>query len=257
VRHEGKKMSEFYVGDLRSMPPGIRRRVRAAVAAAVLLAIAGAALFAASQKKFAESFFEFGKPVEFSGTISLQPFPTLSQNSPATPGDSDEAPYLLVAPGKHGADALLSGWDGKQVRLRGTPIHRFEGRMIEVETGSITELGKTQANPGDWMDLGESTLSGEIVDTKCFLGVMNPGEGKVHRDCAARCLSGGIPPALVSLDADGIHRIVLLTGEDGKPLPKQAYLARVGQPVSVRGRVWESRGLYYLRASGAQITALP
>jgi len=86
---------------------------------------------------------------------------------------------------------------------------------------------------------------------------MNPGEGKVHRDCAARCLSGGIPPALVTLDADGIHRIVLLTGEDGKPLPKQAYLARVGQPVSVRGRVWESRGLYYLRASGAQITALP
>jgi hypothetical protein len=28
------------------------------------------------------------------------------------------------------------------------------------------------------------TLTGEIVDSKCYLGVMNPGQGKVHRDCA-------------------------------------------------------------------------
>src|SRR5690242_7674137 len=135
-------MSEFYVGYLPSMPPGIRRRVRAGVVAMVLVALAGAALFAASQKKFAESYFEFGKPAEFSGTIQLRPFPTLAPNGPAMPAKSHETPYLLVAPGKHGADALLADWDGKRVRLRGTLIHRFEGRMIEVEPASIAEAGK-------------------------------------------------------------------------------------------------------------------
>ena len=43
-------------------------------------------------------------------------------------------------------------------------------------------------------DLDTFTLIGEIVDSKRYLGVMNPGNGKVHRDCAVRCLSGGIPP---------------------------------------------------------------
>jgi hypothetical protein len=250
-------MSEFYVGYLPKMPPGIRRRVRIAVAAMILLAIAGAALFAASQKKFAESYFEFGKPAEFAGTIALQPFPTLSPTGPAMPGESQGVPYLLVAPGKHGADALLAGWDGKQVRLRGTLIHRFEGRMIELEPASIAEAGKSPRNRGAWKDLGEATLSGEIVDTKCFLGVMNPGEGKVHRDCAARCLSGRIPPALVTTDIDGTHRILLLVGEDGKPLPKAAYLALVGQPVSIQAHAGQLDGLDYLRVETNGITALP
>lgn len=250
-------MNEFYVGYLPSAPPGIRRRVRIVVSGIVLLATAGAALFAASQKKFADSHFEFGKPAEFSGTIGLQPFPTLAPSGPTTPGESHEAPYLLIAPGKHGADAVLAGREGKSVRLRGTLIHSFEGRMIEVEPASITEVGESSANPSDWKDMGDATLNGEIVDTKCFLGVMNPGEGKVHRDCAARCMSGGIPPALVTSDIDGTHRIVLLTGENGKPLPKAAYLARVGQPVSIHGQVEQSNGLYYLRTSAAGIVALP
>ena len=244
-------MGEFYVGYLPSMPPGIRRRVRAVVAAAVLLAIAGAALFAASQKQFAESFFDYGKPAEFSGTIALQPFPTL------TAGETHQSPYLLVAPGKHGADALLAGWDGKQVRLRGTLIQRIEGRMIEIESSTITESGSIHVNPAVRTDLGEATLSGEIVDTKCFLGVMNPGEGKVHRDCAARCLSGGVPPALVTTEIGGTQRIVLLIDERGNRLLKLAYLARVGQPVSIHGQLEQSEGLYYLRTSATEIAVLP
>ena len=36
--------------------------------------------------------------------------------------------------------------------------------------------------------LGPVELTGEIADSKCWLGVMNPGEGTVHRDCARRCL---------------------------------------------------------------------
>ncbi len=65
------------------------------------------------------------------------------------------------------------------------------------------------------MDLGAVTLTGEIVDTKCHLGVMNPGEGKVHRDCAVRCISGGAPP-VSGADQEGDTRLLLLTGADGR-----------------------------------------
>ena len=43
-------------------------------------------------------------------------------------------------------------------------------------------------------------VKGEIVDPKCFFGVMKPGEGKPHKDCAIRCILGGIPPVLKVTD---------------------------------------------------------
>ena len=252
-------MQEFYVGHLPSIPPGIRRRVRAMVIAIAVLAIAGAALFAASQQQFAQSYFDFGKPKEFSGTLSLHPFPSLVPDNPSSRDAVEMPPYLLAAPGKFGADSLVAGFDAKHVRLRGTLIHRQEGRMIEIEPSSISPTGDLpiQVQVNDEQDLGEKTLTGEIVDTKCFLGVMNPGEGKVHRDCAARCLSGGIPPALATTDLDGSRRLILLLGEDGKPLLKADFLQRVGQPVSVHGRVSKSQGLFYLRTRAPNIVPLP
>ena len=78
-------------------------------------------------------------------------------------------------------------------------------------------------------------LGGEIVDSKCYLGVMNPGRSKVHRDCAARCLRGGIPPMLVTADAT-----YLLAGAEGADF--------VGETVQVEGDVERSGDTLILRA---------
>ena len=69
--------------------------------------------------------------------------------------------------------------------------------MLEVrEAAAAPGSGNTRAT--ERRTVAERVmLRGEIVDSKCYLGVMNPGEGTVHRDCAARCLSGGLPPMLV------------------------------------------------------------
>jgi hypothetical protein len=56
------------------------------------------------------------------------------------------------------------------------------------------------------------------VDTKCFLGVMHPATGKVHRVCAVRCLSGGAPPALLVRDEQGNSTALLLADSNDKPL---------------------------------------
>jgi len=249
-------VKEFYVGYLPASPPGIRSRVRIFVAAIFVLALAGAILFAASQRHFADSHFEFGRPKEFVGTLLPGPFPSLLGTNSAEP-NAATYPYLLCAPGKHGADSLVQSYSGKNVKLRGTLIYRQEGRMIEVIPGSITGRAPSTGTDPQAKDLGESTLTGEIVDTKCFLGVMNPGEGKVHRECAALCLSGGIPPALFTRDLDGTPRILLITDHSGAPLPQSVYLQRVGQPVRIFGHAFESNGLLYLRASEENITALP
>ncbi len=64
---------------------------------------------------------------------------------------------------------------------------------------------------------------------------MNPGEGKVHRDCAARCISGGAPPLLAAKDKNGSTVIYVLAAADRKPLGKD-FLAVIAQPVTVEGR---------------------
>jgi len=157
---------------------------------------------------------------------------------PGQTGQEDKhSGYLLVAPGKHGADYLVASFDGKQVRLQGQLIYRGGGTMVEITPGSIAVTDTAPTVQETTRDLGTVTFTGEIVDSKCYLGVMNPGQGKVHRDCAARCLSGGIPPIFVTTDpvtTDGREQF-LLVGLDGRTLGRDTLREFIAEPITIRG----------------------
>ena len=127
----------------------------------------------------------------------------------------------------------MAGFDGKQVRLQGQLIYREGGTMVEITPGSIHCMDTAPAVQATTRDLGTVTVTGEIVDSKCYLGVMNPGQGKVHRDCAARCLSGGIPPIFVTTDG---HEQFLLVGLDGRALGRDALREFIAEPIQHPGR---------------------
>ena len=100
------------------------------------------------------------------------------------------------------------------------------------------------------------TLRGEIVDSKCFVGVMKPGRGKVHRACATLCIRGGIPPLLVVAEDGGALAYYLLVGPDGRTLdPIAAGL--VAEPIEITGDVIELDDLRVLKATPAHIRRLP
>ncbi len=220
-------MSEFYVGYLPKAPPHLGRWIRRVVIALAVLAVTIAILLVIGQSPFAASRFEYQQYHDYQGVISQTPYPNLF-----TAGGR----YLLVAPGKHGAESLLQGLDLRNVQLRGALIERGTDRMLELEPGSIRSTSP-QAVPVPVMtDLGDVTLTGEIADSKCYLGVMNPGSGKVHRDCAVRCISGGIPPSLVVTDSSGAQRALLLTGPGGRKLTREV-LEFVAEPVRISGRL--------------------
>jgi hypothetical protein len=94
------------------------------------------------------------------------------------------------------------------------------------------------------------TLRGEIVDSKCHLGVMNPGEGVVHRDCARRCLSGGIPPMLAVRDGHGRKALIVLVSESGRAVGRELS-AIAGRPVEVTGRLTRDGEDYVLTADAS------
>ncbi len=88
------------------------------------------------------------------------------------------------------------------------------------------------------------------MDSKCYLGVMNPGQGKVHRDCAARCLSGGIPPIFVSTSG---HEQFLLVGLDGRTLGRDALREFVAEPITIRGELLQQGESQLLRIDARKL----
>lgn len=237
-------LDEFFVGYL-PVPVGIARFARgvAGVALVGLAAVAGA--LASVQRPLGQGQFAWDSAEEFCGRLQTSPIPGLWTVASAAPaGTPFTGAFLpLVGEGKHGPDAQLLAAGDRDLALRGHRIERYGKQLIEV-TGETAGSGTAVTAPGmappAQIPLGRQRLRGEIVDSKCWFGVMKPAQGKAHRDCAVRCISGGAPPAFVvrSAGADGRERtlVLLLAASDGAPLGPR-ILDRVAEPVEIEGEV--------------------
>jgi hypothetical protein len=197
------------------------------LAGIAVLSIVIAVALVIAQAPFAESRFEYGEYRAYEGEVLEWPYPMLLTSNAA---------FLLVGAGKFGVSDLVKGHDGERLSLRGSLIARDGQQMLEIESASLRFTPAPTRTPPRFADLGPITLTGEIVDTKCYLGVMNPGNGKVHRECATRCISGGAPPAFLVRDADGETRLLLLVGADGRRLGREVS-DFVAEPITTPGQL--------------------
>jgi hypothetical protein len=251
----------FYIGYDPPMPAPIARVVTRAVALLFAAGLAGVVALAFWQRAIAGGLFEFGSVKPVTGVVVERPYPALRV-------DGRAAATLLAAPGKHGAASLVRGLHGRRVRIDGQRIARGGREMIEVagirpetapksipETipgtipGTIPE-SIPESFPG-YIPESSIVLRGEVVDSKCFLGVMVPGQGKTHRACASLCLRGGIPPALLVEDQTGASRLVLLVSLTGAPLDPATAADAAGAPIELRGRLDRAGGWWTLRTEPA------
>jgi hypothetical protein len=223
---------EFYIGYEGGMPPGIRRVVRRAVLIAAIVVVAVAAIVTVNQRPLASAAFEFGQPRPFEGWLTWSPAPSLL----ARDGEGWTR-YWLVAQGKFGATRAAADPQEGWVRLDGTRILRDSWQMLEIVPGTVARITRSGAPP---VMTPETTRPfrgrGEIVDSKCYLGVMNPGERIVHRDCAIRCLSGGIPAMFAYRDNAGASHLALLLRSDGRPVGPE-WTRRAGSTFTVTGNL--------------------
>ena len=238
---------DFYIGYLDKSPTTLAWHTRRVVLALVACVAGLAALFAAQQKPAEPGTFEFGIAKTFEGVLHESPLPILRSVSAA----GSVTNYLLVGAGKHGLPAFARGHDGERVRFDGSLIQKGASVMVELnDEKSFAALGPatvTDARPAREI-IGDVTLTGELVDTKCYFGVMRPATGKVHRACAVRCLSGGVPPGLLLRDGEEGAVVVLLSSPNGQPLKFDfEWAARF---VQAEGRLTLREGLPYLEVVG-------
>mgnify|MGYP006955967051 FL=1 len=252
-------MSEdFYIGYLPKMPKGLAKVIKTFVAICFIVAIALVILSWLGQKPFAKSVFEFGTVKDFEGTIQAKPIPfLLIENPNKSEGLPTFSRFPLVAEGKHGVSDSVKSLDGQKVKLKGTLIYRNDLQMIEVVGDSFEKSTQIVAPIEDKTEsLGNLTLKGEIVDSKCYLGVMNPGNSKPHRECAVACLRGGIPPLFIVKDNSGNISELWLLSEKGEAVNKE-ILDFVAEPIEVSGEVLRTGDQIFFKINPSQIKRLP
>ncbi|MDP6565203.1 MAG: hypothetical protein QF578_10275 [Alphaproteobacteria bacterium] len=87
------------------------------------------------------------------------------------------------------------------------------------------------------------TVSGEIVDTWCYISEIMYGEGTAHHQCAVWCAVGGIPVSIKDANGDVF---IILRIEDRDPVDNPRVVKIQSHQVTAHGDLYERDGVRYL-----------
>ncbi|MBG9378254.1 hypothetical protein I5907_18590 [Panacibacter sp. DH6] len=239
---------EFYIGWMQQAPKGFAVWIKKYVFALLPITIALGVSVALAQKKFGSGNFEFGTLTTVTGVYSHSPVPNIKVfDGKDFWGNKNYITIPLIGFGKHGADGVIAdlenetniAFEGKELALKGTLLYNDGKLLMQIDANDkplvmVNEpAGKVPETLQE--NIGIIDIKGEIVDPKCFFGVMKPGEGKPHKDCAIRCILGGIPPVLKVTNDEGIQHYYLMVGEHGEKM-NDAVRDYVATPVTLHAK---------------------
>jgi hypothetical protein len=237
-----KKDREFYIGWQEEMPTTTRRFLKRLVIFHFIVAPLLVAGIVWHQQRFNDHRFELGQVKAITGIYYASPVPMLYADEDALPEGLSRS-MLLVGFGKFGAESIMKDIEakagplnGKRMTLSGTLIYGDGHTVMELTDKAdafVKLLTDEAAAPQQAQATGRLKETGEILDPKCYFGVMKPGEGKIHKSCAIRCLSGGIPPVFKTREG-GEEQYYIVLGADGEKLNSQ-LLPYVGFEVLASG----------------------
>ncbi len=256
-----KKNDEFYVSYIEdSLGSKTKRTVKLFAIGSILIIIVSALLFSFSQKPFKNASFELLSETKITGTFHESPYPMLRVEV----AENTFKNILLVGFGKSSVNPYLKNIieetkdiKDKTLTIEGNLIYYNGKTLMQITNDEKVTLSK--ANPSNKIPLknviSKMTLQGEIIDPKCYFGVMKPGKGKIHRSCAVRCISGGIPPVLATTDNNNMAQYFLLTDSNGRPI-HQDVLPFIGKPSEITGIVEKMEDWYLLKINTKDISVI-
>ncbi|NER78693.1 MAG: hypothetical protein F6K42_03765 [Leptolyngbya sp. SIO1D8] len=186
---------------------------------------------------------------ELEGLLVAEPVPHLVV---PRPGDVESnvpfSRYILSGTGKTAPNAAVLQQLGQWVKLRGVVISRNQLSVIAARSAEPIDPPDTVTiTPSTGTSLGEYSLTGEILDGKCYPGIMKPGQGKTHRACAIRCISGGVPAVFRVQNTRNDVMYFLLADGQGQAV-NDRILDLVGDPIQIIGEVIQYDDMFVLQA---------
>jgi hypothetical protein len=234
-----KKEREFYVGYHSVAPNDTAVLIRKLLTGGLFIMIVLCALLVMKQKRFSSNTFNYGELTTLEGYLSKFPVPHLRMPvGKDSNGSECYQKILLVGSGKQGAQKWISELEqihgtvpAGKVAIVGNLIYGEGKAWMQVDNaGCLKIINKVPLDFGQESPVVSQrvNITGEIVDPKCYFGVMKPGEGKVHRSCAARCIAGGIPPVFHSDDGE----FYLLTMDNNLAIVYERIAPLIGERIS-------------------------
>ncbi len=255
-----KKNEEFYVSYIEdSIGKHTKRALKRFAISSIVVIAASALVFSFSQKPFNNSTFELTSATKITGTFHENPYPMLRVEVAKKTFKN----ILLLGFGKSSANPFLDklqnevpDLNGKTLSIEGNLIYYNGKTLIQITDDEKVTLVNTKKVKGPEKEtVSKMTLQGEIIDPKCYFGVMKPGKGKIHRSCAVRCISGGIPPVLATTDNNNISEYYLLTDLKGHRI-SDAILPFIGKPSEIKGIVEKMEDWYVMRINPQEIKVI-
>ncbi len=242
---EAKKDTDFFIGWLGKIPNSYQNSLRFFVPSLFIVSILLVVIISISTNKVRFSSYDYYKTLSFEGELLLKPFPMLRVLEMDKNRNPKVVLYPLVNEGKFGADqsieTFLSQYPNEKrvfVKIEAKIISRDGQVAMEItdKKDNIQKIKLRTSIPD--LVIGQTrdtVLKGEIIDPKCYLGVMNPGEGKPHRSCAINCIKGGIMPAFISGN-NKTKNYYILIGKYGNKVNNEILFA-VAEPIEIKGKV--------------------
>ena len=107
---------------------------------------------------------------------------------------------------------------------------------------SVTATAASAAAPAKRVQ-----VTGEIIDTWCYVTEIMYAEGTAHHQCAVWCAVGGIPVSI--LGSDGKVYVILKVEGDADTVANPKIVKIQTHTVSVDGDLYERDGVNYLIVS--------
>ena len=245
---------DFYIG--YAPLPGSVRRLLLWFVPVLVLCVLGLAIIAPSLHFDQANAGQIKGVKEFEGLLLAKPSPHLLVPTPEATNEPFKV-YPLSGTNKKLPRPAIMENAGSWVKLNGILIGRPRFEMIAARSAEAIEAPAGAAALADQtLSLGEFAIAGEIVDGKCYPGIMKPGRTKTHRACAIRCISGGVPPVFRAENSSGQSLYFLLSDLDGNAVNAQ-ILSMVADPIQITGEVMQYGDSFILKADPATYERLP
>lgn len=238
----------FFIGWSNKPPKAIIQLTSRFALSFGLFALVLAVLISSKTHHIAKSSFDYTNLKKVQGQLISFPFPAIrTLEGRDKKGNPIVKTYPLINDSKFGAngivDSVQKNYDIQKyiTQIQGGEIKRNGVASLELSLGKLSvKVGQmpNELPKSELKKRKDTILMGEIIDPKCYLGAMNPGEGKPHRACAILCIGGGIMPMMAFKGKDQKIQYAVLLGSKGERINKEV-IPFIAEPVKIQGTLYQ------------------
>ncbi len=104
---------------------------------------------------------------------------------------------------------------------------------------SLSAFGQEAQEKKESKEPKEISITGEVIDVKCYLTGMMGGQGDDHKQCAIDCINGGLPVGILDDKTEKVYTVVPKKGMEGA---NKSLVQYVAQRVTLTGSIVEKGG---------------